>query len=63
MSAEDAGSLVDAPRSSVFAAINRLRDAGVPRPPTDRERDRLWGASLVLDELDDLDARIVHAIT
>jgi Fic family protein len=63
LSAEDAVSLVDAPRSSVFAAINRLRDAGVLRPLTNRKRDQVWGASLVLDELDDLAARIVRAST
>jgi Fic family protein len=63
VSAEDAVTLVDAPRSSVFAAINRLRDAGVLRPLTDRKRDQVWAASLVLDELDDLDMRIAHAIT
>jgi hypothetical protein len=61
LSAEDAVSLVDAPRSSVFTAINRLRDAGVLRPLTDRKRDQVWGASLVLDELRDLDVRIVRA--
>jgi hypothetical protein len=53
-------SIIDAPRSSVFAAINRLRDAGVLRPLTDRKRDQVWGASLVLD---DLGNRIAHAIT
>jgi Fic family protein len=63
LSAEDAASLVDAPRSSVFAAINRLRDAGVLRPLTDRKRNQVWGASLVLDELNDLGVRIAHAIT
>lgn len=61
LSAEDAVALVDAPRSSVFTAINRLRDAGVLRPLTDRKRDQVWGASLVLDELGDLDVRIVRA--
>jgi hypothetical protein len=38
------------------------RDAGVLRPLTDRKRDQVWGAGLVLDELDDLGVRIVHAI-
>jgi hypothetical protein len=33
------------PRSSAFAAINRLQDAGVLRPLTDRRRDQVWGAS------------------
>ncbi len=63
LSAEDAISIVQAPRSSVFAAINRLHDAGVLRPLTDRKRDQVWGASLVLDELEDLRVRIEHAIS
>ena len=61
LSYEDASALVDAPRSSVFAAINRLHDAGVLRPLTDRKRDQVWGASLILDELDDLSIRIGRA--
>jgi Fic family protein len=63
VSADDLVSLVDAPRSSVFGAVNRLRDAGVLRPLTDRKRDQVWGARLVLDELDDLGVRIAHAAT
>ena len=62
LSAEDAMAIVHAPRSSVFAAINRLHDAGVLRPLTDRKRDQVWGASLVLDELEDLGVRVAHAI-
>ena len=58
LSADDAVALVDAPRSSVFDAIGRLRDAGVLRPLIDRKRNQVWGAGLVLDELDDLGVRI-----
>jgi Fic family protein len=61
LSAEDAGTLVEAPRSSVFAALSRLSEAGVLRPLTDRKRNQVWGASLILDELDDLGQRIAHA--
>jgi Fic family protein len=61
LSSEDATAVVDAPRSSVFAAINRLHDAGVLRPLTDRKRDQVWGASLILDELEDLGIRIGRA--
>jgi Fic family protein len=61
LSSEDACALTDAPRSSVFAAINRLGDAGVLRPLTDRKRNQVWGAGLVLDELDDLGRRIATA--
>ncbi|WP_253900536.1 Fic family protein [Mycobacterium asiaticum] len=61
VSSDDVASLVNAPRSSVFAAINRLQDAGVLRPLTDRKRNQLWGASRVLDELEDLGHRIERA--
>jgi Fic family protein len=61
LSAEDAYAVVDAPRSSMFAAINRLRDAGVLRPLTDRKRNQVWGAGRILDELDDLGVRIEQA--
>jgi Fic family protein len=61
LSADDAGAVVDAPVSSVYAAIERLQDAGVLRPLTDRKRNQVWGAGLVLDELDELGARIARA--
>lgn len=61
LSAEDASDAIDAPVSSVYAAIERLHDANVLRPLTERRRSQVWGASLILDELDDLGARIAHA--
>jgi Fic family protein len=61
LSSEDALAIVDGPRSSVFAAINRLHDAGVLRPLSARKRDQVWGASLILDELEDLNLRIGRA--
>ena len=63
VSSDDAVSLVDAPRSSVFAAMKRLHETGVLRPLTDRKRDQVWGASLVLAELADLGRRIERAST
>ena len=62
LSSDDAVALIDAPRSSVFDAIGRLRDAGVLRALTDRRRNQIWGAGLVLDELEDLGVRIATAI-
>lgn len=61
VSAEDAEEVTGAPRSSVFAAIARLHEAGVLRPLTDRRRNQVWGAAAILDELDDLGARIARA--
>jgi Fic family protein len=62
LSSDDAVALIDAPRSSVFDAIGRLRDAGVLRALTDRRRNQIWGAGLVLDELEDLGVRIATAV-
>jgi Fic family protein len=61
LSSEDALAVVDAPRSSVFAAISRLQDAGILRPLTERKRDQVWGAGPILDELEDLSVRIGRA--
>lgn len=61
LSANEACAVLTAPTSSVYAAIERLHSAGVLRPLTDRRRDQVWGAGLVLDELEDLGARIARA--
>ncbi|NDL57866.1 Fic family protein [Phytoactinopolyspora mesophila] len=61
ISAEDVCGKIAAPVSSVYAAIDRLRDAGVLRPLTERKRNQVWGAGLILDELDDLGMRIADA--
>src|SRR3954452_11142210 len=45
-----------------YAAIDRLVDAGVIREITGRKRDRVWMASDLLGELDDLDRRIQDAM-
>lgn len=42
----------------MYAAIDRLHTAGVLRPLTTRTRNQIWGAGLVLDAVDELDARI-----
>ena len=61
LSSEEACAAVKASRSSIYAAVDRLRAAGVIRPLTNRQRDQVWGASLILDELDDLAVRIAMA--
>jgi Fic family protein len=63
LSAEEACARMKAPRSSVFAALTRLHEAGILRPLTDRKRDQVWGAAAILDELDDLSLRIARAST
>lgn len=44
--------------SGTYLAIDRLVEAEILRPLTQRRRDQIWGASAVLDELDDLSERI-----
>lgn len=51
-----------AARSSVFAAIVRLRSAEVLRPLTDRRRNQIWAAGAILDDLADLDVRVGAAV-
>jgi Fic family protein len=61
--ADDACATIKASVSSVYTAIGRLHQAGILRPLTDRTRNQIWGAGLILDELDDLGARIARAAT
>jgi hypothetical protein len=60
-SASEAGETIGGAVSSVYAGIERLQSAGVIRPLTNRTRDQVWGAADLLDELDDLSARIAAA--
>ena len=61
LSAEDACAAVGGPQSSVYAGLERLREAEIIRPLTDRRRNQVWGAAAILDELDDLGRRIAAA--
>jgi len=61
ISVEDACAVLAAPVSSVYLAIDRLHEAEILRPLTDRRRNQVWGASLILDELEDLGSRISRA--
>jgi hypothetical protein len=56
--AEDAHDDIGGPLSSTYTAIEWLADAEIVRPLTDRKRNQVWGAAALLDELDDLGARI-----
>ncbi|MBY6060063.1 Fic family protein [Microbacterium esteraromaticum] len=47
---------------ATYTAIDRLEDAGFIREITGRKRDRVWVASELLAELDDLDRRIQAAM-
>ncbi|HEY3015310.1 MAG TPA: Fic family protein [Nocardioides sp.] len=58
VTAEGAHSLIGGPLTSVYSAIDRLVDAGVLRPLTDRKRNQVWGVVALVDELEDLGDRI-----
>lgn len=58
ITADDAVRTMDAGESAVYRAIDRLADAGVLVPLTDRKRDQVWGAVAILDEIEDLSTRI-----
>ena len=62
LSADGAQELTGSPQSSVYAAMDRLADDGIIHQVTDRQRNRVWGATDILDELDDLAARIGHRV-
>lgn len=61
-SASEAEEAIGGATSSVYAGIERLHEAGIIRPLTDRTRNQVWGAADLLDELDDLAARIEAAM-
>jgi hypothetical protein len=41
--------------------MERLAEAGILRPLTDRKRNQVWGAAAILDEVDGLGRRITSA--
>lgn len=58
LSTEDVIALTGATPSRAYAAVERLASAGVLEPLTTRVRNQIWGARLILDELDGLTNRI-----
>lgn len=58
ITAEDVAGSFSAPTSSIYSSIQRLVDAGILSPLTNRKRDQVWGAVDILDELEDLSTRI-----
>jgi Fic family protein len=57
---EEAHDELGASSSSTYDAVERLAGAGILHPLTDRKRNQVWGVVAVLDELDELGARIAH---
>jgi Fic family protein len=62
ITADDAIGITKAAPSATYAAMDRLQAVGVVRELTDRKRDRVWAASDILAELDDLTFRIAQRV-
>lgn len=58
LSAADASGATGVSGSSLYGALDRLTEAGVLRTLMNRSRNQVWGATLILDELEDLGLRI-----
>ena len=58
MSGDDAVTALASTPATAYAALDRLTEAGVVTEITGRKRDRVWAATDVIGELDDLDRRI-----
>lgn len=58
MTTSDIEAVVATSPPQIYAAIGRLEAAGVIHEITGRKRDRVWVASDLMEELDDLDRRI-----
>lgn len=44
--------------TSIYNAISKFRDSKILVPLSDKQRNQIWGAIDVLQELEDLDQRI-----
>ena len=59
---EDAVGIAKTSAQSVYLAMDRLTEHGIVKEITGRTRDRVWAASEVIAELDDLSSRIAAAV-
>ena len=62
LTADDALAATGGAPAAVYAAIDRLTDAGVITEITGRKRNRVWAAMDALGELEELDRRIAAAM-
>jgi Fic family protein len=62
INADDAAQLTGAKSTAAYEALARLENDGVVHEVTARRRDRVWAASAVLGELDNLSDRIAAAV-
>jgi len=63
LTADEANTRIGGALSTTYVAIERLIDAGILRPLTDRQRNQVWGVAALLDELDDLGMRIAERVS
>ncbi len=56
--AEEMSELIGKASSSVYSAIEKLAEVGVLQPLTNRKRKQVWCVPSIVDELEDLGARI-----
>ena len=56
--AEEMSELIGKAPSSVYSAIEKLAEVGVLQPLTNRKRKQVWCVPSIVDELEDLGARI-----
>ena len=63
LSAEQAERLISASTQSIYEAMDALERAGVVHELTNRQRNKVWGATAVLAELESLNLRIAHAVS
>jgi Fic family protein len=62
LSAEQAEKLLGTSIQSIYEAMDALERAGVVHELTNRRRNKVWGATAVLAELEALNQRIAHAV-
>lgn len=58
ITAADAQEWLGVGTSGTYAALKRLESAEIIQPLTSRQRNQIWAAGAILNELDDLNARI-----
>ena len=63
LSAEQAERLLGASSQSIYEAMDALERAGVVHELTNRQRNKVWGATAVLAELESLNLRIAHSVS
>lgn len=60
---EEMEDLIGGATSSVYSAIEKLAEADILRPLTNRKRKQVWCAGAIIDELEDLGERVARQTT